>query len=193
MKIETPSRIIINEYLNKWDSLENYVLQESSLKKLFTETYPLNNKMDDVLIKVCSLNDFYSTNIFSPFAVARHIVTLCIDSKLKNNDLGLVNDIAKVKINDKKEFNFYSFATKYCSHHKPEIYPIYDSYVEKLLVYFKMEDKFFNFQKIDLKIYPNYREILIKFQKFYGLVDFTLKEIDKYLWQAGKQYFPRKY
>lgn len=193
MKIETPSRIIINEYLNKWDSLENYVLQESSLKKLFTETYPLNNKMDDVLIKVCSLNDFYSTNIFSPFAVARHIVTLCIDSKLKNNDLGLVNDIAKVKINDKKEFNFYSFATKYCSHHKPEIYPIYDSYVEKLLVYFKMEDKFFNFQKIDLKIYPNYREILIEFQKFYGLVDFTLKEIDKYLWQAGKQYFPRKY
>ena len=193
MKIETPSIIVINEYLNKWDSLENYVLQESSLKKLFTETYPLNNKMDDVLIKVCSLNDFYSTNIFSPFALARHIVTLSIDSKLKSNDLGLVNDIAKVKINDKKEFNFYSFATKYCSHHKPEIYPIYDSYVDKLLVYFKTEDKFSNFQKIDLKIYPNYRDILIEFQKFYGLENFTLKEIDKYLWQAGKQYFPRKY
>jgi len=34
--------------------------------KLFTETYPENTKMDDVLIKVCSLNDFYSTYIFSP-------------------------------------------------------------------------------------------------------------------------------
>lgn len=193
MLIESPNITIVQKYLDKWDKLENYVLQESSLRRLFTLTYPLNNDMDEVLIKVCSLNDFYSTNILSPFAVASHIVKLSIDVRLKNNDLGLVNDIAKVKINDKKEFNFYSFATKYCSHHKPEIYPIYDSYVEKLLLYFKKEDKFFDFTKTDLKVYPNYREILIKFQEYYSLDNFTLKEIDKYLWQAGKQYYPRKY
>jgi hypothetical protein len=190
MKIEAPSRFKVKEYLIKWDSLDNYVLQESSLRKLFIETYPLNNNMDDVLIKVCSLNDFYSTNIFSPFTVARHIVKLSIDVRLKNNDLELVNDIAKVKINEKKEFNFYSFATKYCSHHKSQIYPIYDSYVEKLLLYFKKNDKFSNFQKSDLRLYPIYKEILIDFQKFYGLESFSLKEIDKYLWQAGKDYFP---
>lgn len=193
MLIESPNITIVQKYLDKWDKLENYVLQESSLRKLFTLTYPLNNDMDEVLIKVCSLNDFYSTNIFSPFAVASHIVKLSVDVRLKNNDLGLVNDIAKVKINDKKEFNFYSFATKYCSHHKPDIYPIYDSYVDKLLLYFKKEDKFFDFTKTDLKVYPNYREILIKFQEYYGLDNFNSKEIDKYLWQAGKQYFPRKY
>lgn len=34
------------------------LLQESSLRKLFAETYPRNVDMDDVLIKVCSLNDF---------------------------------------------------------------------------------------------------------------------------------------
>lgn len=83
--------------------------------------------MDDVLIKVCSLNDFYSTNLYSPFRVAKHIVSLNIDDRLNNNDLDLVNDIAKVKINDDKMINFYSFATKYCSHHKPIKYPIYDS------------------------------------------------------------------
>jgi hypothetical protein len=193
MKIVKPSKSEINRYLKKWDSLENYVLQESSLKKLFSETYPLNNEMDEVLIKVCTLNDFYSTNIFSPFTVAKHIVALQIDERLNNNDLTLVNDIAKVKVNGKKYINFYSFATKYCSHHKPTIYPIYDRYVEKMLMYLKRTDKFYKFKKDDLKEYENYQSVLLKFQIFYGLEDFNLKEIDKYLWQAGKDYFPRNY
>ncbi len=193
MKIKRPSEIEVKEYLDKWDDLENYVLQESSLKKLFTKIYPLNNDMDEVLIKVCSLNDFYSTNIFSPFKVAKHIVSLKIDSRLEKNDLELVNDIAKVKVNDKKEINFYSFATKYCSHHKPTIYPIYDSFVDKLLMYFKKSDKFSVFTNSDLKNYSRYKEILIDFQNFYSLENFNLKEIDKYLWQAGKDYFPKSY
>jgi len=193
MNIEHPTKVIVNDYLNKWDTLENYVLQECSLKKLFNETYPQNIDMDDVLIKVCSLNDFYSTNIFSPFTVAKHIVELNIDERLLNEDLKLVNEIATVRVNGNREINFYSFATKYCSHHKPMIYPIFDSYVEKLLMYYKKKDKFAQFYKRDLKDYPSYKEILLKFRDFYKLNDFNLKEIDKYLWQAGKEYFPRKY
>ena len=193
MTITKPSESEIDKYLKKWDSLENYVLQESSLKKLFSVTYPYNINMDEVLIKVCSLNDFYSTNIFSPFIIAKHIVSLKIDERLKNEDLELVNDIAKVKVNGNKEIKFYSFATKYCSHHKPTVYPIYDSFVEKLLMYFKKTDKFYKFKKEDLKNYPIYRNILIGFRTFYRLEKYNLKEIDKYLWQAGKQYFPKKY
>jgi len=73
LDITKPSQIEVEHYLKLWDSLENYTLQESSLRKLFTKTYPLNNDLDDVLIKVCSLNDFYSTNILSPFTVAKHM------------------------------------------------------------------------------------------------------------------------
>ena len=193
MKIIKPSENEIDKYLKKWDSLENYVLPECSLKKLFSVTYPLNIDMDDVLIKVCSLNDLYSTNIFSPLTVAKHIVALKIDERLKNEDLELVNDIAKIKVNGNKERNFYSFATKYCSHHKPAIYPIYDGFVEKSLMYFKKTDKFYKFKKEDLKNYTIYRSILIGFQQFYRLERYNLKEIDKYLWQAGKQYFPKRY
>lgn len=29
--------------------------------------------------------------------------------------------------------NFYSFASKYCSHHNPLDYPIYDIYVDEVL------------------------------------------------------------
>ena len=59
-----PTKEEIEKYLAKWNSLENYVLQESSLNKLFFNTYPKNNDINDILIKCSSLNDFYSTNIF---------------------------------------------------------------------------------------------------------------------------------
>lgn len=42
----------------------------------------------------------------------------------------LVPDMQKVEINGVVK-NFYSFATKYCSHHNPLDYTIYDSYVDK--------------------------------------------------------------
>lgn len=193
MEIPRPSKEQVQKYQDKWDSLENYYLQESSLKKLFTKTYPKNRSMDDILVKVCTLNDFYSTNIFSPFKVAKHILELDIDKRLKSGDLTLVNDIANIQVNDQKRIVFYSFATKYCSHHRPLIYPIYDSFVEKVLMYFKRKDRFYDFSRLDLKTYTKYREILNQFRIYYGLKDFNLKEIDKYLWQLGKEYFPKKY
>lgn len=193
MKIKKPNKKEVKCYLQKWGTLESYVLQESSLEKLFFRTYPKNTKMDDVLIKVCSLNDFYSTNIFSPFSVAKHIVELDIDEYLKREDLSIVNKIAKVKMNGGNIKNFYSFATKYCSHHKPKIYPIYDYYVEKMLIYFKKMDKFTDFSKDDLKDYKKFRDTLNKFRQFYNLENFDLKQIDIYLWLAGKDYFPKKY
>ena len=151
MELISPNEKEVEYYLERWETLENYVAQESSLRKLFTKTYPNNTEMDEVLIKVCSLNDFYSTNIYSPFSVAKNIIKLNIDLRLKHNDVLLVNDIAKVNVNGKREFNFYSFATKYCSHHKPEEFPIFDSYVERLLMLLKKQDGFYDFCKSDLK------------------------------------------
>lgn len=103
MKIPNPSKDEVKKYLQKWDSLDNYVLQESSLDKLFLKTYPNNTDINDILIKASSLNDFYSTNIFSIFSVAKHILELNIDERLKAGDETLVNDIAKIIINNKNK------------------------------------------------------------------------------------------
>lgn len=189
-KVKTPSTSLLQRYLDKWEKLDNYKEQERSLEKLFMKTYPLNDNMDDVLVKVCCLNDFYSTHIFSPFKVARHIVSLKIDSKIKKGDLSIVNKIAKVKMKGVKTINFYSFATKYCSHHNPTHYPIYDYYIDRMLVYLK-RDKFTDFSRKDLKDYSSFKKVLLKFKRFYGLDDFTIRDIDKYLWLAGKKYFSR--
>jgi len=192
INVPKPSKYEVIKYLNLWDSLENYVLQENSLEKLFFKTYPNNTDINDILIKASSLNDFYSTNIFSIFSVANHILELKIDERLKIGDDTLVDDIARVTING-KERHFYSFASKYCSHHYPKVFPIYDSYVEKVLMYFQKKDKFSIFKKEDLKNYKRFKAVLIDFKKYYDIDQYNLKDIDKYLWQLGKDCFPKDY
>ncbi len=192
-QLPTPTIDEVEKYLMSWDSMENYVLQEESLNKLFFETYPENKDISDILIKASSLNDFYSTNIFSIFPVAKNILSLNIDERLKLGDDTLVNEIALVEYNDGKVKNFYSFATKYCSHHYPNEYPIFDSYVEKVIMHFKRKDKFSKFTSQDLREDPRFKEVVEEFRWYYNLEQFGLKDIDRYIWQLGKEYFPIKY
>ena len=187
-----PCQSEVEKYLSRWDSLENYVLQENALDKLFFTTYPKNDDIDDILIKVSALNDFYSTNIFSVFPVAKHILSLSIDEAIKNADESIVNKIALVNMNG-KVINFYSFATKYCSHHFPNDYPIYDTYVEKVLVTLNKRDRFSNFRKVDLKDFSIFKSVVIDFKSFYNLNDYSLKDINRYIWQLGKEYYPNNY
>lgn len=190
--IPKPSASEVEKYLKSWKNLKNYKLQEDALDKLFFELLPSNEEISDILLKVATLNDFYSTNIFSVYPVAEHILSLKIDERLRQGDVTLVNEIQNVTINGVTR-KFYSFSTKYCSHHNPNEYPIYDSYVEKVLKYFRKTDKFFNFKNAELKDYQKFKNIIIAFREYYGLEEFNLKEIDQYLWQLGKEYFPNRY
>ena len=190
--INIPNQSEVRKYLDKWSDLENYTLQEEALDKLYSRTYPKNTDINDVLIKVASLNDFYSTNIFSVFPVAKHIVRLNIDDRLLSGDETLVNDISSVTINGVNK-NFYSFATKYCSHHNPHDYPIYDSYVDKTLTYFMNIDNFIFSGSMNMKDFLQFKKILLQFRKYYDLERFSIKEIDRYLWLLGKEAFPPKY
>lgn len=190
--VPTPSKEQVEFYLSKWDELENYHLQEEALDKLFFKLCSKNTDITDILLKVSTLNDFYSTNIYSVYPVAKHILSLGIDARLKAGDVTLVNDIKQIMINGKK-WNFYSFASKYCSHHNPLDYPIYDSYVDTTLRFFRKRDGFSSFADGDLKDYVYFKGTLIDFRMFYGLQEYNLKQIDKYLWLFGKEYFPKDY
>ena len=187
-----PSVSEVNKYLNEWENLEGYTSQERALNKLFLELLPGNSEITDILLKASCLNDFYSTNIFAIHSVAEHILSVKdLDKRLKSGDINLVSELEEVKIGDNKRY-FYSFATKYCSHHNPISFPIYDSYVEKILVYFNKVDKFSSFKIKDLKDYRKFKGILLDFQRYYKLERFNLKEIDRYLWLLGKEFFPKK-
>lgn len=187
-----PSDSEVEKYLNEWNKLENYKAQENALNKLFFGDFKRNDNLDNILIKCSVLNDFYSTNIFDVYTVAKNILSLDIDKRLESGDPTLVNDISKVVIKG-KEKHFYSFASKYCSLHLPDAYPIYDSYVEKVLKYFRKINPKFNFKNEDLKDYLKFKEILLKFQKLYSIEKYSLKQLDRYIWLLGKNKFPNKY
>ncbi len=191
-QLPRPSISQVESYLSMWSGLEDYSLQEEALDKLFFQLCPKNTCIEDILLKVSTLNDFYSTHIFSTYPMAKHILTLDIDNRLQAGDLSLVQAIQKVTIKD-VERNFYSFATKYCSHHNPSAFPIYDSYVDEVLYRFMKQDCFADFHRGDLKDYQKFYNILLDFRSFYGLEKYNLKEIDKYLWQLGRNVFPKHY
>ena len=186
--IPTPTSQIVKNYLAKWDRSEYFVIQDKALRLLFEKTYPKNTKIEHILIKVDFLNQAYSTNLYYPFMVARHILKLNIDEDLRRGDYRIIDKIAKVNTprGDKK---FYSFASKYCSFHYPERYPIYDSFIEKVLWHFRRRDDFYEFRRKDIKEYEKFVEILNKFKEFYGLTEFNAKDLDRYLWQIGKEFF----
>lgn len=188
----TPTPSYVSSFLQRWELLENYKLQEQSLALLFKEFCPTNGVLEHVLLKVSALNDFYSTNIFDTYSVAKHIRKIDIDHRLINGDLSLVNELALVKIRDKKR-NFYSFASKYCSHHFPDSFPIFDSYVEKMLLHYARADGISSFRKDELRDYDRFVRIIKEFQSYYGLGQFSLRQIDVFLWLAGKDSFPPKY
>ena len=160
----TPCKEEVEKYLNLWNSLPDYVSQESALDKLFFGDFKYNDNLENILIKCSVLNDFYSTNIFKIYSVAVHILSLDIDERLSKGDPTLVDDIAKVTISGKSKY-FYSFASKYCSHHNPNEYPIYDSYVEKVLKYFRKQNPNFNFNNDDLKQYEKFKKYISRLSK----------------------------
>lgn len=190
--IPKPCDKSISKYLGQWDTLEKYTLQESSLGKLFHIHCPDNCDIESVLLKVSALNDFYSTNIYDTYTVAKHILKLNVDSRLESGERSLVNEIASVNTGEKVR-NFYSFASKYCSHHNPDDFPIYDSYVDKMLRHYRKVDKFSKFRNDDLKSYPAFITIIESLREFYGVDSFSLRQLDIFLWLAGKEYLPNNY
>lgn len=191
--IALPSVPTVEKYLSKWNNSDKYRQQESALNRLFFELAPKNDNIENVLIKVSALNSLYSTNIFSVYPVALHILSIDVDRRLRNHDLSLVSELSHVVFPNGKAKTLYSFATKYCSHHKPDVYPIYDDYINKILRYYRDVDGFSKFTNEMLLDYLSFNAILQDFQRFYKLEKYTVKEIDQYLWQSGKENFPKKY
>ena len=176
---------------------EQYNLQEEILEEVFTEL-KTNTNLKEVYIKATLLNQYYSTNIYDVYRMAKHITNIPdVDERIKNGDPKVVEEIANVKLKNEKQIKFYSFATKYCSFSNRlsygtgrDDYPIYDRFVVKMLKHFRNKNKkSFTFKNTDLDNYEEFKKIVENFIKFFGLSGFTFKQIDKYLWSEGKEYF----
>lgn len=179
----------VKKYLAMWDSGANGRL-DAALATLF-RVMPHNTDVGEVGVKLAALNSLYSTNIFAVVQVARHIVDLGIDVRLADAtvDPKLVEDIAKVTIRGKTRRN-YSFATKYCSFHRPDLYPIYDSIVSEVLNGLLRQGETFDEFRPGERWRTDYGlwcRSITKFRSYYGLDEFSVRDIDKYLWMLGRE------
>lgn len=190
IKLHLPNRDEILEYSNKFnneETYEKYKLQENVLKKLFS-SIPNNKDFEGIYLKVKLLNQFYSTNIYNIVPVVEKILYLNIDDKLEDEDesKNLVDTIRMIKLSkDKPPRDLYSFTTKYLSFHKPNYYPIYDSYISRLLRCYKRQG-IINFKT--LKDYSEFKNIITNLRKMLNLEDYSYKDFDLYLWMFAKEH-----
>ena len=177
------TRQTINEYNDKFIQDSDYHRSDASIEALIL-AFPDNESAKGILLKVAVINALYSTNVFDLLGMAAHIRNLGIDDRLRIGDPALVAEIA---IPPKGKRRFYSFATKYCSWHNRKDYPIYDSFTSYVLTQYNQRDKFFPLGKPDLRNYTVYKSFIGAFRDYYHLEEFDFKQLDKFLWQYGKE------
>ena len=83
-------------------------------------------------------------------------------------------------------------ARKFCAHHNPEAFPIYDSYVDRMLRELRNRDRKIQFRNDDLKDYSKFVNVIRQMQKEYRIEKLSFRQVDIMLWLAGKEYFPQR-
>ena len=169
------------------DAHENFSdensLVESTVQTLFRQ-FPTNTDPAQVASKVIVLSQLYSARVLNIHALplAEHIVAMKIDPLLDQGSAEAV-----VRITDCAETRkYYSFATKYCSWHGPDAFPMWDGNVDEALWAYMKRDGFHRFKRKDLWEYQAFRDIVRAFQSFYGLTSVNFKAIDEFLWIVGE-------
>ena len=176
-----------DDTLNNRDILlPDYALQEKVLADIFTK-YPNNTTLAEVILKVNLLNAFYSTGILDVATVARHIVTQHVDTDIQNGNVAVIDKIARVKHNGKC-WNHFSFATKYCSFHQPQKFPIFDSFIAECFSQLSKNNYFQNkFPKQTIRNnYSDFKKFYDEFMTKQPALPHDYKEVDRYLWSSLK-------
>ncbi len=179
-----PTPDLVTKAKEEFDRDDRYGPADRVLTRVFRD-FPNNTHFEDVLLKVVLLNALYNTNIYATTVMTRHILELDVAQHLDAGSHHLVDGIAMLSVKTATR-RHYSFATKYCSWHRPQLFPIYDSIVERVLRQYRDRDRFASFTQADLQDYARYRSVITSFRSHYGLTGFSFKEIDKFLWLTAR-------
>jgi hypothetical protein len=181
--LPNPTVDLVKEECRLYDEDPSNKLGDEALKTLL-EKFPKNTVVSQVLLKVLVLDRLYHTRILDIHLerFARHIAGLDIDSLLAQNSL---HTVRKIYACPELGRAYYSFATKFCSWHKPETYPIFDSYAVECLWVYRKQDHFAEFRRQDLWYYEKFVAAVTAFRDFYKLDGLTFRQVDKFLWSSG--------
>ena len=113
----------LKKYLDIFADQEMYFVNDHRNVELF-QKIPLNTNGEDIQTKLSAINDTEISRHAIMSDVISHILKLKIDERIKNNDLGVVEDIAHITVKG-QPFHLLHFASVYCNLHKPDVFPIY--------------------------------------------------------------------
>ncbi len=214
-RLREEGRPFIDEIICKFDSQEK--LKEEALHLLFSETFPVGSSKEATLIKVTCLNEYYSTRLNSNLprsaasvaggrrltadilTMAEHVFNLestrSLGNLIQDGNPEAVELIREIPEKDGIKFrDAYSFATKYCSWHNPEQYPIVDGYSKAMVYYLSryLTDELANFEKIkqgDLLTYGAFCQLYLNLKEWINNTiaheshdTYGTKDIDKVFW-----------
>ncbi|SGY81518.1 Putative uncharacterized protein [Moritella viscosa] len=183
----------INEILTQHHE-EGGTSVNTSLSKLFSS---LNDEehLHEVMIKVAALNQIYSTSIQYIIPVVEKIIEI-IDNKHDgygvDEYVSLVDQIATVSWvspttgKEHTRCNL-SFSSKYIHFLSGLKTPIYDSYIWILMIGYLNQNT--NNTKLSFSAptsYLSFYNILMKFKVEFKLEEYSNYDLDKFLWQYGK-------
>lgn len=176
---------------------EDYINQEGNeindkLSKLFQQ-FPDDNNIQEVTIKVAALNTIYSTAIMNISPVVKLITEQLpedIGGFEMDDFIRLVDEISTVEWTNVKSGKSYrrnnlSFASKYVHFLSSRKTPIYDSYIWIIMTGYRIQSGLTNSFATPM----NYREFYDIFESFkskFKLDHLSNYQIDKFLWQFGK-------
>ena len=197
---ELPSQEGVRKACEQFDDDDENKIIELALTDLFAR-YPNNTCAAQVLLKVVTLNDLYSTQIPTRapdrpnvFDIADCIPKLNVDQAFKEKSLKIVNTISTTQFPGKRRINRFSFATKYASWHRQNIYPMWDRNVQNYLTclreLYRVEwDNFADGFKLSSNEwgYPEFHALIVRFRAHFRLAEVSFKDLDKFLWWHGRE------
>ena len=172
----------IDSKIRQFNADAETALTESTLNTLLT-TYPNNEKVQDVLLKVITINTLYHARVLDIDLqlIAAHLARSKLDTRLNQGDPTVVSTIYECP---GARHHYFSFATKYCSWHNPEAYSIYDGNVWQTLAAYRKQGMF-AFKTSEWSTYEGFLAVVKRFRSSFQLDNHSLKPIDKFLWWVG--------
>lgn len=175
----------MQRYLAEWDS-KGYADIDASIFAVISANQ--GHDLDHVRAKVAIIRAKYHPGVIDVEVMARHISDVAnVQERLNGGDLSLVNDIAQCRM--ARGQWYYCFASKYCSFHNPDGFPIYDYFVKKVVWRYINEHS--NEGRLPFESLRRYDEFVSYYKRMIRESALTggYKNIDKYLWQLGKKLF----
>lgn len=185
---DRPSSDMVTYYINnKWYT---YQFEEDTLNLIFSQFNNTQNRQH-IFSRLLALNSIYSTELDTKKMVI--LADVLIDHTKGCNLSNYIPDIVdEIRTDYKTSYNYdpYSFISKYFSHINEDAYPIFDWYVKTMLLWYKSKFEDFDFEISDLEHYDSFKAIIEDFIRVFEL-NCSLRSADKFLWTAGKDFFPQ--